>query len=102
MFCVFQTSNSREQQIVNKHIKPNLDLDIQPTLKYFPDILVKANSYSLFFFYFAKSHIFVMPSIIEALGIVFFEAMPTGIPVIGGNTGGIVEVHNKVISENIL
>ncbi len=33
-----------------------------------------------------------MPSLIEAFGIVFLEAMAAGIPVIGSNTGGIPEL----------
>lgn len=35
---------------------------------------------------------FVMPSLIEGFGIVFLEAMHTGIPVIGGRVGGTVEL----------
>ncbi|MBI4652268.1 phosphoribosylformylglycinamidine synthase subunit PurQ [Candidatus Desantisbacteria bacterium] len=42
--------------------------------------------------YFSMSDIFIMPSLIEAFGIVFLEAMSSGVPVIGSNTGGISEV----------
>ncbi|MBI5206649.1 MAG: glycosyltransferase family 4 protein [Candidatus Firestonebacteria bacterium] len=41
--------------------------------------------------YFSKSHIFVMPSIMEGFGIVFLESMARGVPVIASNTGGIPE-----------
>lgn len=39
-----------------------------------------------------KPSMFVMPSLIEGFGIVFLEAMLNGIPVIGGRTGGTVEL----------
>lgn len=39
-----------------------------------------------------KPDIFAMPSLIEGFGIVFLEAMLAGAPVIGGRTGGTVEL----------
>jgi glycosyltransferase involved in cell wall biosynthesis len=39
-----------------------------------------------------RSSIFAMPSLIEGFGIVFLEMMMAGIPVIGGRTGGTVEL----------
>jgi len=39
-----------------------------------------------------KPRMFVMPSLIEGFGIVFLEAMLAGVPVIGGRTGGTVEL----------
>jgi len=36
--------------------------------------------------------IFVMPSLIEGVGMVFLEAMSAGVPVIAGRVGGTVEV----------
>jgi len=40
---------------------------------------------------FKKADIFAIPSLIEGLPWVIFEAMEAGIPVIGGDTGGIPE-----------
>lgn len=37
---------------------------------------------------------FIMPSLTEALGVVFLEAMAAAVPVIGTNVGGISEVIN--------
>lgn len=42
--------------------------------------------------YFQLADIFVMPSLDEALGIVFLEAMASHVPVIGTNIGGIPEI----------
>lgn len=39
-----------------------------------------------------KPDIFAMPSLIEGFGIVFMEFMTAGVPVIGGRTGGTVEL----------
>ncbi|MFC1683057.1 glycosyltransferase family 4 protein [Candidatus Zixiibacteriota bacterium] len=36
--------------------------------------------------------VFVMPSLIEAFGVVFLEAMAMGVPVIGGDVGGTREL----------
>ena len=46
---------------------------------------------------YAQSDIFCMPSLTEAFGVVFLEAMSAGVPVIGSRTGGIVEIiQNEV------
>jgi len=42
--------------------------------------------------YYKNATIFVMPSLTEALGVTFLEAMAAGIPVIGTNVGGIPEI----------
>lgn len=42
--------------------------------------------------YYQKASIFVMPSLTEALGVTFLEAMAAGVPVIGTNVGGIPEI----------
>ena len=39
-----------------------------------------------------KPDMFAMPSLIEGFGIVFLEAMLTSVPVIGGRTGGTLEL----------
>ena len=47
--------------------------------------------------YYRRSTVFVMPSLMEGFGLVFLEAMAQGLPVIGGKTGGTVELikNNK-------
>jgi len=42
--------------------------------------------------YYKNASILVMPSLIEGFGIVFLEAMASGVPVIGGNVGGTKEL----------
>ena len=42
--------------------------------------------------YYQQATVFVMPSLTEALGVTFLEAMAAGVPVIGTNVGGIPEV----------
>jgi glycosyltransferase involved in cell wall biosynthesis len=46
---------------------------------------------------YKSSAIFILPSLTEALGVVFLEAMAAAVPVIGTNVGGIPEIihHNK-------
>ncbi len=41
---------------------------------------------------YAQADVFVMPSLLEAFGVVFLEAMACGIPVIGTRVGGIPEL----------
>ncbi len=41
---------------------------------------------------YAQADAFVMPSLTEGFGYVFFEAMAAGLPVIGSTAGGIAEV----------
>jgi glycosyltransferase involved in cell wall biosynthesis len=41
---------------------------------------------------YSQADIFVMPSLIEAFGVVFLEAMAAGLPVIGTRVGGIPEI----------
>ena len=41
---------------------------------------------------YAQADIFVMPSLTEAFGVVFLEAMAAGMPVIGTRVGGIPEI----------
>lgn len=43
-------------------------------------------------FYFRNFHIFVLPSIFEAFGIVLLEAISQKVPVIGTKVGGISEI----------
>lgn len=45
--------------------------------------------------YLKNANVFVMPSIIEALGQVYMEAMCMKTPVIGTNVGGVPEVISK-------
>ncbi len=42
--------------------------------------------------YYKDASVFVMPSLMEGFGLVFLEAMAKGLPVIGGNVGGIPEL----------
>lgn len=42
--------------------------------------------------YYKHATIFVMPSLTEALGVTFLEAMTAGVPVIGTDVGGIPEI----------
>ena len=46
---------------------------------------------------FSRSHIFVLPSLSEGLPRVIFEAMATGLPVIGTRVGGVPDLidHQK-------
>jgi len=46
---------------------------------------------------YRSATLFVMPSLIEAFGVVFLEAMAAGVPVIGTKVGGINEI---IINEN--
>ncbi len=41
---------------------------------------------------YAQSSAFVMPSLTEALGVAFLEAMAAGVPVVGTSVGGIPEI----------
>lgn len=41
---------------------------------------------------YAQADVFVMPSLAEAFGVVFLEAMACGVPVIGSSVGGIPEI----------
>jgi len=42
--------------------------------------------------YYREATLFIMPSLTEALGVTFLEAMAAGVPVIGTDTGGIPEI----------
>ena len=42
--------------------------------------------------YYQRATVFAMPSLTEALGVTFLEAMAAGVPVIGTNVGGIPEI----------
>lgn len=50
---------------------------------------------------YAQADVFVMPSLVEAFGVAFLEAMACGIPVIGTRVGGIPELiehgHNGLL-----
>lgn len=42
--------------------------------------------------FYLRASLFVMPSLTEALGVTFLEAMAAGVPVIGTEVGGIPEI----------
>ena len=48
--------------------------------------------------YYQRATVFVMPSLTEALGVTFLEAMAAGVPVIGTNVGGIPEIIEHSIN----
>lgn len=48
--------------------------------------------------FYQRAAVFAMPSLTEALGVTFLEAMAAGVPVIGTNVGGIPEVIQHDIS----
>jgi len=48
--------------------------------------------------YYQRATVFVMPSLTEALGVTFLEAMAAGVPVIGTNVGGIPEIIRNGIT----
>lgn len=41
---------------------------------------------------YAQADVFIMPSLVEAFGVAFLEAMAAGLPVIGAAVGGIPEI----------
>lgn len=51
---------------------------------------------------YAQANIFVMPSLIEAFGIVFLEAMAAGLPVIGTSVGGIPEIIQDQVNGRLV
>ncbi len=51
---------------------------------------------------YSNTDVFVMPSITEALGMVFVEAMASGIPVIGTKTGGIPEIIEDRVNGRLI
>lgn len=42
--------------------------------------------------YYKKAEIFVLPSVNEGFGVVLVEALASGVPVIGANSGGITDI----------
>jgi len=47
---------------------------------------------------YQQATVFVMPSLTEALGVTFLEAMAAGVPVVGTNVGGIPEIIQDGVS----
>ncbi len=43
---------------------------------------------------YAQCDVFAMPSLTEAFGVVFLEAMASGLPVVGTRVGGVTEIIN--------
>lgn len=48
--------------------------------------------------FYKQATLYVMPSLTEALGVVFLEAMAAGVPVIGTEVGGIPEIIQNNIT----
>jgi glycosyltransferase involved in cell wall biosynthesis len=48
--------------------------------------------------HYHRASVFVMPSLIEAFGVVFLEAMASGVPVIGGAVGGTRELIKEGVN----
>jgi glycosyltransferase involved in cell wall biosynthesis len=51
---------------------------------------------------YSDACIFVLPALVEALGIVLLEAMASGVPVIGTNTGGIPEIISNDLNGKLV
>ena len=69
----------------NLTIKTNIETNVS-----FAGVLQRADAPRVL----SNSHILVLPSFEEALGLVTIEAIATGIPVVGSQVGGIPEVIN--------